>query len=96
MSDFKIFFFFMLKFLLAGVLTLCVLVTAMVSFFGSLSFIIMFFDSLIPNFGLSLLVSIPVWIVFVAFVVAFVVAIINTFKDRIGSFAQKIENWIEK
>ena len=92
MSDFKIFFFFMLKFLLAGVLTLCVIVTAVVSFFGSLLFIIMFFDSLIPNFGLSLLVSIPVWIVFVAFVVA----IINIFKDKIESFMQKIENWIEK
>jgi hypothetical protein len=92
MSDFKIFFFFMLKFLLVGVLTLCVLVTAMVSFFGSLSFIIMFFDSLITNFDLSLLVSILVWIVFVAFVVA----IISIFKDRIESFMQKIENWIEK
>ena len=92
MSDFKIFFFFMLKFLLVGVLIFCVFIAVGASFFGSLSFIIMFFDSLIPNFGLSLLVSILVWIVFVAFVVA----IINIFKDRIENFGKKIENWIEK
>ena len=91
MNDFKICFFSMLKYFLICVLAFCLTIGGLYFFFGSLLFFIIFFASLIPNFALSLLVSIPLWIVFVAFIAA----MINIFSDLIAKFARKINDWIK-